>query len=255
MTGSNLIRLPPGFFVTATGTGVGKTFVSRGLTAALHARGRRVAALKPIETGVPFPVNPVLPTDASLLARAAAWLELEHATGFYRAALPASPYGVSLATCSPPLELEPLALAIEVAAQGADLVLVEGAGGLLVPVDRERTLADLATRLGLPLLLVAPNALGVLSHVLTAIESAERRALSIAALVLTELEPATETADAADPTRAHNAAILRERLRCPVLSFPFCVDSSDRALATAATRAGLLELAKRQLTERHAHLP
>jgi dethiobiotin synthetase len=236
-------RLPPGLFITATGTGSGKTFVTRGLAAALTARGQKVAALKPIETGLPDPTAPAGPaTDAALLARACAQPQLANAPWLYRAALPAAPYAVSLATGSSAPDLDQLTAAVATAAAGSDLLLVEGAGGLLVPLDREHTVADLIAALGLPLVLVAPNALGVLSHALTAAESAARRELPVAALILTDLSPAT---DLSDPSRPHNAAILRERLPFPVLPFPYCADSSDPALARAAISANLLNLIKR----------
>jgi dethiobiotin synthetase len=108
-----------------------------------------------------------------------------------------------------------------------------------VPLDRDHTVADLIAALGLPLVLVAPNALGVLSHALTAAESAERRNLHVAALVLTDLTPTT---DLSDPSRPHNAAILRERLPFPVLPFPYCAETSDAALGRAAISAKLLSL-------------
>jgi len=241
MTGSTSIRLPPGLFITATGTGAGKTFVSRGLAAALSALGRRVAALKPIETGLPDPsAVPIdAATDAALLARACGRPELADAPGFYRAAIPAAPYAVSIATGSAPLDLEQLADAVRAAANGSELALIEGAGGLLVPLDRDHTVADLIASLGLPILLVAPNTLGVLSHALTAAESADRRNLRVAALVLTHLAPASDTSD---PSRPHNAAILAERLPFPILRFAHCADSSDVTLAQAAISANLLSL-------------
>jgi dethiobiotin synthetase len=243
----NQLGLPPGLFITATGTGSGKTFVTRGLAAALTARGQKVAAIKPIETGLPEAASitdSALPeaasiTDAALLARACAQPQLADAPGLYRAAVPAAPYAVSLATGAATPSLVQLATAIATAALGSELVLVEGAGGLLVPLDREHTIADLIAALGLPIVLVAPNALGVLSHALTAAESAERRNLQVAALILTDLSPA---ADLSDPSRPHNAAILRERLPFPVLSFPYCADPSDAALARAASSANLLSL-------------
>jgi dethiobiotin synthetase len=239
MTGSTVIRLPPGLFITSTGTGAGKTFVTRGLAAALRAAGHSVAALKPIETGQPGDTqteSAIAATDAALLAQAAGRPGFGQALGFYRAAMPAAPRAVSLATGSAAPDLEQLTAAIRAAARGATAVLVEGAGGLLVPLDRERTIADLALRLELPLLLVVPNALGVLSHTLTACESAERRSLPMAAIVLTELTPPT---DASDPSRPHNAAILRERVSCPVLTFPFCAEADDATLAAAAASAQL----------------
>jgi dethiobiotin synthetase len=239
MTDSTVIRLPPGLFITATGTGAGKTFVTRGLAAALQVAGHSVAALKPIETGMPGDAqleSALASTDAALLAQAAGRPGFGQADGFYRAAMPAAPRAVSLATGSAAPDLEQLTAAIRAAAHGATALLVEGAGGLLVPLDRERTIADLALQLELPILLVAPNALGVLSHTLTACESAERRRLPLAAIVLTELAPLS---DASDPSRPHNAAILRERVPCPVLTFPFCADGKDATLAAAAASAQL----------------
>jgi dethiobiotin synthetase len=116
-----------------------------------------------------------------------------------------------------------------------DRVLVEGAGGLLVPLDREHTMADLALALDYPLLLVAPDRLGVLSHVLTAYEAAMTRKLRIAAVVLTQVE--RDSPD--DPSRATNTRILRERLDSPVLQFPH-VDDNDDMLAAAAVASGLI---------------
>jgi dethiobiotin synthetase len=236
MTSSRSISLPPGLFITATGTGSGKTFVTRGLAAAIVARGQKIAAIKPIETGLPVPGSV---TDAAALARACGQPQLECATGLYRGAVPASPYAVSLATGSPAPDIGLLASAVASAADGSDLVVIEGAGGLLVPVDRDHTIADLVALLGLPLVLVAPNGLGVLSHALTAAESAERRNLRVAALILTDLTPAS---DLSDPSRLHNAAILRERMPFAVLPFPHCTETSDAALARAAISANLLSL-------------
>lgn len=245
MTESHIIRLPDGLFISSTGTGAGKTFVTRGLAAALRRAGRSVAALKPIETGFPDPNPTPEHADATLLARAAGHPQPSAAgLGFYRAAMPAAPRAVSLATGAPAPNIGQLAAAIEAAARDVSAVLVEGAGGLLVPLDREHTIADLALRLRLEVLLVAPNALGVLSHVLTACESADRRALPLAAVVLTELAPPD---DASDPSRPHNAAILRERLPCPVLSFPHCPEATDSALADAAVAAQLPSLLARSL--------
>jgi dethiobiotin synthetase len=226
--------------VTGTGTAVGKTFVTRGIAAALRSGGRSVVALKPIETGVSVPgmptpgmLAPAALTDADALARACGRPELAHAPDLYRAALPLSPYAASLATTDPPPSLPALCATIAALAQGADALLVEGAGGLLVPIDRELSFADLAIALGLPLVMVASDALGVLSHVLTAAESAQRRGLSLAAVVL------TQHAHAPDGSHVHNRVILQERLACPVLAFARCEDD-DLALAAAARSSGLL---------------
>lgn len=246
-------RLPPGLFIAATGTAAGKTFVTRALAAELTRTGTRVAALKPIETGF-SPGSTPLPAavsdsgttpipDALRLGIACGRSDLANAAGFYRAALPLAPYAAALASGDSPPEIGALSQAIATAALGSQAVLVEGAGGLLVPLDRQRTIADLIAALDLPILLVAQNTLGVLSHILTAVESIDRRNLGLAAIVLVD-----HTASADDPSRRHNRAILQERLPYSVLAFPACADT-DADLARAANQAGLIELFARVASE------
>src|SRR5690606_16359765 len=135
--------------ISATGTGVGKTYVTRALAAALRLAGRRVAALKPIETGF----TELEASDAYQLARACGRPELAEYPGFYRAKTPLSPYAVALEGEMPSPTVRALVDAIHQAARGAELTLIEGAGGLLVPLDRRQTIADLVAALGLPMLL------------------------------------------------------------------------------------------------------
>jgi dethiobiotin synthetase len=222
-----------GLFVTATGTGVGKTFVTRGLARALLRRGDPVYAIKPLETGcAPDPL------DALALARACGRSELARAPGLYRVAPPLSPYAATLAGCTPPPTPAELTASVRALAAPDALVLVEGAGGLLVPLDARRSMADLAAALALPLLLVANDALGVLSFTFTVVESAHARELPVAGVVLTRTAPASPH----DGSTQHNATILAERLSpVPVLRFPHCTDDDD-ALADAAEQAGLLSL-------------
>lgn len=223
-----------GWFVTSTGTAVGKTWVSRALLFGLRGRGVKVAGLKPIETGCA-----PSPRDALLLAEASGRMTLSHSPRWYRAELPAAPYAVTLETGFPAPRIEALVEEIEVIASSHDAILVEAAGGLLVPLDREHTMAELAGALGLPVLLVAEDRLGVLSHVLTAAESAERRGLQVAALVLNQ-PLAIEPDDVSVRT---NATILAERLGVPVLKLPHLADDGPDALAAAAQQSGLLPLA------------
>lgn len=228
-------RLGAGVFVTSTGTGTGKTFVSRGLARALARRGLTVAALKPVETGCAPE-----PADAVALGRACGRPELASSAGFYRARAPLAPYAATLAGEPPPPDVATLAGSVRQAAAGAAFAVVEGAGGLFVPLRRGEDVADLASALGLPLLVVAPDALGVLSHVraLTRAAGAIGGRLRIGAIVLTRLP-----ANADDPSRRHNASILGE-LGSPVVVFGACPDE-DGALADEATRSGLLDIALR----------
>lgn len=220
----------PGLFVTATGTGAGKTFLARGLARALVSRGARVAALKPLETGC----VDGLALDAVALARAAGRPELATAAGLYRARLAAAPYAATLAGEAPVPSTRALVRAIADACAGASHAVVEGAGGLLVPLDHARTTADLIRALRLPAVVVAPDVLGVLSHVLTLEQAARALDVPVAGVILSRFP-------AADISRTNNAQILRERLDVPVFILDPC-DDDDDALAAAVTNAGLLEL-------------
>jgi len=214
-------------FVSGTGTGVGKTFVTRGLARALAGRGTSVAALKPIETGC----DPD-PMDAIALARASGRPELAQAPGLYRAAPPVAPYAATLAGADSPPSPQELADAVTRAARDAQAVLVEGAGGLLVPIDSQHDMTHLVRALDASVLLVAADGLGVLSHVLTAFEAASYRGLEIRGLVLASFGPR-------DRSVVSNLEILRSRLPCPVFALPACADDDD-ALAAAVQQAGLL---------------
>ena len=166
-------------FITATGTGVGKTWFGCALAMEAVARGRVVAAIKPIETGC----NPH-PLDARALADACGRPELASAPGLYRASEPLAPYAVERRGGPAIGSLRTLGARIRQLEAGAELAIVEGAGGVLVPLDSKHTIADLAHELDHVCVLVARDALGVLSYTLTAVEAMRRRGLSIQAIVL-----------------------------------------------------------------------
>jgi dethiobiotin synthetase len=222
------VVLPPSLFISGVATDSGKTFLTRALTRSAARAGARVIALKPLETGVAPD-----PRDAIALARAAGRAELAHAPGLYRAALPLAPYAAALESDTQPPDVASLIARMRELALGGDLLLVEGAGGLLVPIDRQRTIADLALGLGLPIAIIACDQLGVLSSVLCCVESAQTRGLRVGAVILSQHAPLAD-----DPSPRTNQRILQERLSCPVLRFPHCADDDD-ALADAVERIGL----------------
>jgi dethiobiotin synthetase len=221
--------MKPGAFVTATGTGAGKTYLTRGIARSLLRAGMRPIAVKPFETGVDSD-----PLDAVALAKACGQPRLAAEPRFYRTHAPLAPYAASLQHAVAAPDLVRIAERIRQLASDADSVWIEGAGGLLVPLDAQHTVADFAALLEWPIVLVAPDRLGVLSHVLTAIESAERRGLAVGAVVLARL-----AADRDDASTETNAFILEERLRRPILRFEHCRDDDD-ALADAAEACGVL---------------
>ena len=159
-----------GYFVTATDTGVGKTFVTAALAAALRARGRDVAVFKPVQSGA-LADDPS--GDAALLG----------ADCVYAFRTPLAPLVAARAERRQ-IELEPILERARRLQQAHEILLVEGAGGLLVPLADELDVAGLAVALGLPLVIVARAGLGTINHTLLTIEAARARGLEVAGVVL-----------------------------------------------------------------------
>ena len=196
---------PRGLFVTGTDTSVGKTRVAASILRALIADGRRVGAVKPIATSGFTEADGTLSTPDA------------------RELLAALGKDVPLARIAPivlPGELAPsvamrrsgrkFALGEIVAAaraaiadwaeEGAEVVVVEGVGGLLCPIADGATVADLAAALDYPLVIVSRRGLGTLNHTLLTVEAARSRGLKAAGIVLNGSEPtANEAAEATNP--------------------------------------------------------
>jgi len=169
-----------GLFVTGTGTGVGKTILSAALLAAMRAAGEPVRAHKPVLTGLQEPPGR-WPPDHELLAVAAGMDPDDVAPLHYGP--PVSPH---LAAALAGERIDPARVLAEAraAGEGATLV-VEGVGGLLVPLAGDFTVRDLAVALELPLVIAARPGLGTINHTLLTVQSARAAGLSVAAVVLT----------------------------------------------------------------------
>jgi len=170
-----------GCFVTGTDTGVGKTVVAAAMVAALRADGVRVAAFKPVVTGLDEP-EPGRPADHELLGAAAGVAPEAVAPQTFGPAV--SPH---LAAELAGTTLDPAAAiaAARAAGASADALVVEGVGGLLVPLTIDFTVRDLAVALGLPLVVAARPGLGTISHTVLTVEAARAVGLDVRAVVLT----------------------------------------------------------------------
>ncbi len=191
-------------FVTGTDTGVGKTFVACVLAAALRAEGRRVTVMKPVETGV---VD--RPEDSLRLAAAAGDPAPLDEICPYRLKAPLAP-SVASALEGVTIDVDGLVQAIARRADGADVLLVEGAGGLLVPIAGATTFLDVAVRAAMPVLLVGANRLGTVNHCALSARVAKAAGIDVRGFVLSQ--PAAVT----DESSATNAAVVTELtgLRC-----------------------------------------
>jgi dethiobiotin synthetase len=170
-----------GCFVTGTDTGVGKTVLAAALVAALRASGVRVAAHKPVLTGLDEP-EPGRPADHELLGGAAAMPP--EAVAPLRFGPAVSPH-LAADLAGTAIDPDALVAAARATADGADAVVVEGVGGLLVPIAPGWSVRDLAVALRLPLVVAARPGLGTISHTLLTLEAARAAGLDVRAVVLT----------------------------------------------------------------------
>lgn len=173
-----------GALVTGTDTDVGKTVVATCIAAALAARGLRVAAVKPAVTGLDEPEGE-RPADHELLGLAAG-VAPSSVTG-HTYGPPLSPH-LAAELAGAPLDARELLEAAHSSARDADVVIAEGAGGLLVPLcmtPRPYLIRDYALDLGLPLVIAARPGLGTINHTLLTIEAARSVGLEVLAVVLT----------------------------------------------------------------------
>jgi dethiobiotin synthetase len=238
-------------FVTGTDTGVGKTTVACALLAAARARGLRVLAIKPVETGCARdPDGSLRPADALALERASRDPCARHdspaldrpteptpISTVYRFAAPLAP-SVAARMAGDAVALAPIVRAVDrLRSLAPDLLLIEGAGGLLVPLSESTDMTDLAAALDVPLLVVARDSLGTINHTLLTLEAAAARGLRVAGVVLCSVAPGTSDRDA-----ARNADEIARRSRVPVLGqLGHLPDLELSTLAKAAEAESLLD--------------
>lgn len=191
--------------ITGTDTNVGKTWVACAIAEALRARGRRVGVMKPVETGV---VD--APEDAERLRRAAGDPAPLDDVCPYRFRAPLAP-AVAAGLEGRAVDLDRLVSLIARRRTSVDVLLVEGAGGLLVPIVGQATFLDLARRAGLPLVIVAANRLGTVNHTALTARVARAEGLSVVGFALSQSAPAT------DESVASNAATIGDLTGLPCL--------------------------------------
>jgi dethiobiotin synthetase len=221
----SLPPLPPGrgVFITGTDTNVGKTWVAAGLTAALRQRGVKAVYFKPIQSGCPQEERRLIPTDARL-ARTLAGLDepLEVLTPICLK-LPLAP-GVAAAQAG--VEVDPglIAAGLKDLAARYEFLVVEGAGGLYVPLIGTHFLVlDLIRWLGLPLAVVAKSGLGTINHTVLTVKAAQAAGIEVAGVILNRYPERSGLAEETNP------GVIAALTGVPILGRLPEVEDLDRA--------------------------
>jgi dethiobiotin synthetase len=204
-------------FVTGTDTGVGKTLAAAALCQAERQAGRSVLYCKPVQTGL----EPGQPGDAAFVA-VAAGVPVVECLRFPEPLAPA----VAAERVGAVIDVEALVADVSKAADGFDRVVVEGAGGLLVPVWGDVTMADLADRLGAGVVVVTRPSLGTLNHTALTLEAARARDLPVDGLVISGWPP--------DPGVTERTNLDRLAAMAPILGLLRAYPALDTADPTTA---------------------
>lgn len=176
-----------GIFITGTDTGVGKTSVACGLAALLRESGYSVGVMKPVETGCAEKDGQLFPEDTVRLKEASGCAEPLEKICPYRLKDPLAP-SVAAERSGVTIDIGLVQKLYGEISSKHDITIVEGAGGLLVPLLSHYTYADLAKLLKLPVIVVAANRLGAINHLLLTLEHSACRGLSVLGYVLNHLE-------------------------------------------------------------------
>ncbi len=190
----------PALFVTGTDTDVGKTVITGAIGQWFHKFGLRVGVCKPVATGCTRQREGLVSEDAEFLASTC---ESRHPLDLIcpqRYAEPLAP-AVAAERSRTPIEWQSIQAALETMQRDSDVMLVEGAGGILVPMDERHTMLDVARWLGVPVLIVARAGLGTINHTLLTIAALNAAGVSVAGVVINRY-PA-ESPDVASETNPH----------------------------------------------------
>jgi dethiobiotin synthetase len=234
--------MPTGFFITATDTGVGKTVITGALIKAIGILGLRPCGMKPIETGCIKEGDVLIPSDGMFIKAIA---HMEEDIRYISpccfknplAPLPASEIeGISV-------DLGRIKRAYTELSKNYDAVVVEGIGGLLVPIKRDYFVLDLIREFGLPVIVVSRPGLGTINHTMLTVNYAVKEGLTVAGIIINYSRPPEGTL--AEDT---NPDIIKQISPVPIIGvFPYLEDMESNTIERAIVKNLNIELIKRYL--------
>jgi dethiobiotin synthetase len=213
--------MAPGYFITGTDTGVGKTLIACALLRVLAAQGKRVVGMKPVAAGASE--GAWHNEDVAALAAASNVAAERAQMNPYLLDEPVAPH-IAAHAARVTIDLAVIERAYAHLRALADVVIVEGVGGFLVPLDDQDDASDIPLRLALPVILVVGVRLGCLNHALLTAEAIGARGLVLAGWVANRIDPQMRRAD-------ENITALRQRIAAPLLGVVPFLGTPDAAIA------------------------
>lgn len=219
-----------GIFITGTGTGVGKTIVASTLVRLLHNRGHNVGVMKPVTSGCREVNGNAVSDDAELLTWSAGLDQTDANIAPYRLRLPIAP-GEAAREEGVRIDFQVIADSFADVSSRHDFVIVEGAGGLMVPLAGELLIADLVKFLSLPLLVVASPNLGTINHTLLTCFAAKQLGIEVSGIIVNNYPETPGVAEESAPR------IIPSLAGVPVLGIlPHLVGDEREIVAMLAKR-------------------
>jgi len=244
--------MPKGFFITGTDTGVGKTIVTAALVKAAQSLGFRAVGMKPIETGCQKTVESrqhtaygndfLIPADGMFLRNMAGAKESLDLITPVRFENPLAPMPASERE-EIPVDMEKITNAFAALAYKYTVLIIEGIGGILVPITKDYSVLDMAKDFGLPVIVVTRPGLGMINHTLLTVNYALEEGLPVAGIIINYHQPAEGTI--AEQT---NPAVLATICPVPILGiFPHLKNIESDTIEEAALTNLNLEMIKKYL--------
>lgn len=228
------MNIKQGFFITGTDTNIGKTHVSLGILEYFNAKGAKTIGIKPIASGCERTDQGLRNTDALLLQQHASEKRDYQEISPFNFAEPIAPH-IAAANINSPLSVNPIILACQPSmSQAADVIVVEGVGGWLVPLNDQETCADLAKAFGWPVILVVGMRLGCINHALLTAKQILDSSQTLAGWVANVIDPEIMYLE-------ENIRSLKQRIPAPLLGIvPF--QSTPDPKITAACLSFTIDL-------------
>jgi dethiobiotin synthetase len=231
-----------GFFITGTDTGVGKTVIASAVIRIVHSLGIRVCAMKPIESGCGRQGDMLVPYDGTLLKQAAHMEDPARIVSPVCFESPLSPLAASELE-GKQISIDEIKKAYYTLYKSYEAIVVEGVGGIMVPIRKDYYVVDLAKELGLPLLIVTKPGLGTINHTMLTVNYALEAGLDVAGVIINYSRPPEN--NLAEKT---NPATLRTICPVPVIgTFPYLKGMGEDVLEKTALRNFDLEILKKYI--------